>query len=393
MSIINIKIPDIEDELEGATIIRWFFKEGDFIKEEEDLVEIELNKITTIVKAPASGILKKIFTKEGDVITKEENIGQIIIGEANKTLNRLTKGESIDLKEKENSNDRIKASPIVKKIAKEEKIDLSKIKGSGPCKRIVLKDLQSINDIYSSNITIENYEETKYQGIQKKVGDRLLFSKTHIPHYYLTISINMKKSLDVMKNLNKYYEQKITINDWIVFTTSRIIQKYKYINYSVVDDRILQYKNINIGIAMSLDNNLFVPVIKKVNLKNITQIAEESKTLMKQLKNDTLQQESLQNGTFTVSNLGMYNIEEFKAIINPHETAILAIGTIIKKPWVVYEENIEKIDILPIMKISLSVDHRMINGAQAAIFLNSLKNTLENPEQILLLENENAKQS
>ena len=340
MSIINIKIPDIEAGIENVTIIKWFFKEGDFVREEDDLVEIELNKVTTTIKVPVSGILKKILIKEGEIVARHEDIGQIAIAENSHSIDKLGKEVTDKSLEEESSKDRIKASPIVKKIAKEQDIDLSKISGSGPSNRIVLKDVQAINEkftISSSSPSIKNYEEYQYSGIQKRIGDRLLFSKTHIPHYYLTIPINIEKSLDLINNLNKNTEHKLTINDLLVFVTSRVIHKHKYMNCSFVDDRILQYKDINIGIAVSLDNNLFVPVIKKVNLKSITKISEESKILIKKLKDNTIQQESLQNSTFTISNLGMYNIEEFNAIINPYESAILAIGTIMKKPWVIYK--------------------------------------------------------
>ena len=378
MSIIQIGMSNIDHKNYEVSIIQWFYKEGDWIKEGENLLEIELNKVTTIIKAPHSGILIKILAKEGEIINSQKKIAEI------ETEKNKIKIDNQDIKQDKPTNKtstfkyRIIASPIVKRIAKEKKINLHLVHGSGPNHRIVLKDLdrfKNYNIDSSKNIQEKIFV---YSGLKKRMGDKLLFSKRNIPHYYLNISINMLRPINLIKSINdSKIGFNITINDFMVYLTSRVLSENKDLNCTVINNKITYHNEINVGVAMSINKNLFVPVIKKANLKNIFQISEEIKKVRLKIKENTIDTEYFNHGTFTISNLGMYDIEEFSAIINPPEVAILAIGKIIKKLCIENQNSEDIFKIIPMMKVTLSVDHRIVDGVKSAIFLKSLKEAIE----------------
>jgi len=280
-------------------------------------------------------------------------------------------------------NHRAKVSPVAQKIAERAGINLESFKSSGVGGRIMKKDVQ---EVLAKTVEIDKVEEKiPYTGMRKIIGDRLSRSKFTAPHIYFTISIDMSKAIDLLKKFNRGAEKRISINDFLVFVVARVLAEQPNINCSLVGEEIVYHKDINIGVAVALEEGLIVPVLKNTNKKSLLAISKEIKKLIKLARERKLMPDDYKGGTFTISNLGMYEIESFTAIINPPEAAILAVGGIKKLPTVVTEkEGTEKIEIRSLMKITLSVDHRLIDGATAATFLKQVKAYLEFPESLLL---------
>jgi len=223
-----------------------------------------------------------------------------------------------------------------------------------------------------------------YTGIRKIIGDRLSQSKFTAPHIYFTISVDMTKAISFLDTYNLDLQLKVTINDLIVFIVAKVLKEQPNINCLLVGEEIVYHKDINIGVAVAIEEGLIVPVVKNADKKSLSTLSKETKKLIKLARERKLMPEDYKGGTFTVSNLGMYEIESFTAIINSPEAAILAVGEIKKIPIVVEKENSEKTEIRSIMKMTLSADHRLIYGAMAASFLNRIKYYLEFPKRIII---------
>ena len=219
--------------------------------------------------------------------------------------------------------------------------------------------------------------------MRKTICDRLSMSKFSAPHVYFTTSVDMYKAKELLNKFNQETEIKISINDLIVFVVSKVLREQPNLNCSLIDEKIVYRKEVNIGVVVALEEGLIVPVVRNANNKSLSTLSKEIKELIKLARERKLMTDDYRGGTFTVSNLGMYGIEQFTAIINPHESAILAIGAIKKIP-IVIEEDEEKVRIRPLMNMTLSVDHRLIDGTVAAHFLNQIKYYLEFPENLTL---------
>ena len=279
-------------------------------------------------------------------------------------------------------NHRVKVSPVAQKIAKKVGLDLG-TKGTGVGEKVIKRDLQEI--LAKSEEVNKTKKRIPYAGMRKVIGDRLSQSKFTAPHIYFNVSIDMSKVIDLLNRFNQDSEERISINDFLVFTVAKVLTEQPNINCSLVGEEIVYHKDINIGVAVALEGGLIVPVIKNANEKSLSILAKEPKRLIKLARERKLLPEDYRGGTFTISNLGMFGIESFTAIINPPEAAILAVGGIKKMPTVVTgEEGVEKIEIRSLMKITLSVDHRLIDGAMAATFLKRIKYCLEFPEGLLV---------
>ncbi|GAI88352.1 unnamed protein product, partial [marine sediment metagenome] len=261
-----------------------------------------------------------------------------------------------------------KISPGAKRKAKELGIGLQSLKGSGPGGVVIEKDVIDYFKLIKKTPKSINEEREKripYSGMRKIIGDRLSQSKFSAPHIYFTSSVNMSKAMSFINTYNMESKSKITINNFIVFIVAKVLEEQTNINCSLVDEEIIYHKDINIGIAVALEEGLIVPVVKNVNKKDLFNLSQEIKKIIKLARDRKLMQDDYKGGTFTVSNLGMYGIENFTAIINPPEAAILAIGAIKRIPIAVGEENKEEVKIYSIMKVTLSVDHRLIDGTVA----------------------------
>ena len=282
----------------------------------------------------------------------------------------------------------IKASPLAKKIADEMNVPLESVSGSGAQGKVMKKDVLAVATQKKEDKGTEDkqiLEKIPYSGVRKIIGDRLSQSKFTAPHLYFTDSIDTTNLTAFRKMLNEKSEQKIAFSDLMVKAVSKALVKFPNVNASLVDNEIVVYKSTNIGSAVAGDNGLIVPVIKNAQDKTLTQIAQESRDLVERAKTGRLKPEEYSGGTFSISNLGMFGIENFTAIINPPEAAILSVSSIRKKAVVVTNEAGEdEICIRPMMNIQLTVDHRIIDGLLASQFVEYVKELLEEPLKILI---------
>lgn len=391
----RVVMPRLSDTMEEGKILRWIKKEGERVEIGDVIAEIATDKADVELEAYASGVLRKILAQEGETIP----IGTLIaiIAEEDENITELEeearkkppKVEAIEerveeeMPVKEEIPERIKASPLAMRLAMEKGIDISKVKGTGPSGRITERDVKTYlagialpTEIKLVPPTEEPYVEEELSLMRKTIARKMTQSKGPLPHFYLTSEINMDKAIELRDYLNSLEEEvKISFNDMIVKATANALKKYPQINASFAGDKIRYYRGINIGVAVALEEGLVTPVIKACDIKGLGRIAGEIKNLTEKAKNRKLKPEEYADATFTVSNLGMYAVENFSAIINPPEGAILSVGTISKKPVVVED----KVAIGHRLKVTLSCDHRIIDGATGAKFLQELKRILENP--------------
>ncbi|MCA4773988.1 pyruvate dehydrogenase complex dihydrolipoamide acetyltransferase [Wolbachia endosymbiont of Mansonella perstans] len=279
---------------------------------------------------------------------------------------------------------RIKISPLAKKIAQNENVDIKRLKGTGPYGRIIKADVLEFLD---GGVQIGSRERSsedvivETSNMRQVVAQRLVEAKQNIPHFYLTVDCQVDKLILLKNEINSADENnKVTINDLIIKAVAFSIKKFPDINSSWIDDKILRYANVDISIAVALEDGLITPIVKNANKKSILSISKEVKDLVSKARSGKLRPEEFQGGGFTISNLGMFGIKTFSAIINPPQSCIMAVGTS-KKQLIVINE---KIEVAEIMMVTLSVDHRTVDGALGARFLNTFKHYIENPLAMLL---------
>jgi len=415
---IEILMPALSPTMKEGNVANWMKKEGDEVKSGQIIAEIETDKAMMEIESVDNGILGKILVPAGTSNVKINTVIALVLekGEDKAVLESykpkigFIHGDSMDLalnedkKEKilenitnkiEQKNDnRIYASPLAKNIANHNNIDISKITGTGPHGRIIKKDVENYS-ISAENVNLRNI--TSFQIGRNEVefvdepnsiminviAQRLKESKQTIPHFYLSVDCNVDNLLNTRELINKLAPKckdeklmyKISVNDLVVKSTAMAIRKKPFINCSWVENAIRYYNNIDISIAVSIPDGLITPIIKNADQKGVLTISSEIKELAGRARKNQLKLEEFQGGGFSISNLGMYGVESFNAIVNPPQSCILAIGAVIEKPI------IKNGHIIPanIMNISISVDHRAINGAKAAEFLSELKSMIENP--------------
>ena len=270
---------------------------------------------------------------------------------------------------------------MAKKIAKEQQIDLKTIQ-KGPGERITKQDLLKEQIPISEEFTIKDI--IPVIGMRKIIAEKMAYSKKVAPHIYLSLDVDMTKTIDLRQKLQaqvqNQYDAKLSYNDILIKVSAIALRQNPVINSSFTQEQIILKQNINIGLAVALDDGLIVPVVKDADKKGLGIIAKETADLIQKAKDKKLMPDDYQGGTFTITNLGMYDIENFQAIINQPETAILAVGKIMKQPVVIDDE----ITIRPMMNLTLSCDHRAIDGAAGAKFLQNIKQILEEPINMLL---------
>jgi len=429
---IKIEMPKLSDTMEEGVIAKWNVKEGDKISAGDIIAEVETDKATMDVEAFDDGILLKIIPGEGDavplggliaVIGEEgEDISDILDGTEGGSSEGSSKEENDSEKEdsssgenkeskKDNKSDeksekpsdsssssdngRVKASPLAKKMAEDKGIDISSVEGSGPEGRVVKKDIEDFKESASSGSglskpsgssdhskTFESLEskEVKVSQMRKVIARRLSESKFTNPHFYETIDIDMKAAMAARSSMNEANDVKISFNDIVVKACAIALTRHQAINSSWHDDVIKEHGDVHVAVAVAIDEGLMTPVINHADKKGLSQISAETRELAGLARDRKLQPEQMEGSTFTISNLGMFGIEEFTAIINPPNACILAVGAIRDVPVV------ENGAVVPgkRMKITLSSDHRIVDGAKAAQFLNTVRNLLENPLSMLL---------
>lgn len=421
-----VLMPRLSDTMEEGVIASWQKNVGDTVKKGDVLAEIETDKATMELESYKNGTLLHIGAQKGEKIPVNGLL--CIIGEKGKTnveaiLASLKSGATANTAEKpvENAgknevqssetakvespaeqsadNGRVKASPLAKKLAAEKGIDIKAISGSGDGGRIIKADIDSYKETAgktsgskaetkatASTLTApvisgqEGYTDIPNSQIRGVIAKRLGESKFSAPHFYLTMEINMDNAIAARTQLNEISPVKISFNDLVVKAAALALRQHPAINASWMGDKIRRYSHIHIGIAVAIEDGLIVPVVRFADQKTLPQIAAESKELSGKAKSKKLQPNEFSGNTFTISNLGMMDIDEFTAIINPPDSCIMAVGRI--KEIVV--KKAEGFAVSSVMKITMSCDHRSVDGATGAAFLQTFKKYLENPITMLL---------
>ena len=403
-----IRMPKMSDTMTEGVIVSWLKKVGDDVKPGDILAEVETDKATMELENYVKGTLLHIGIEKGQAVPvdaiiaivgqKGEDISSLINGnqisvtgnqkEVSTPLN-LTNEASAPLSTQQTSNEkpqtdsRLKVSPLAKNLAKEKGIDLKNISGSGDFGRIIKRDIENIsttNFVAPKIVAEESFEDISLSQMRKTIARRLVESKNTAPHFYLTMSINMDKAFEARTGINEFSPVKISINDLIIKAVATSLRQNPKVNSSWLGDKIRMNHHIHIGVAVAVEDGLIVPVIKFADNKSVVHISSEVKELAEKAKNKKLQPSEFEGNTFTISNLGMFGIDEFTAIINPPDSCILAIGA--AKETVVADNGIVKIS--KVMKVTMSCDHRSVDGAVGSAFLQSLKSNLENPYKFLM---------
>ncbi len=422
----TLTMPKLSPTMEEGTIAKWCKKEGDFVKAGEVLLEIATDKATVEHAALDAGYLRKILMKEGGsaivnqpiaIFTekKEESIEgykpegtlpQLAVAapasQASQTSNEK-KTVSVGISQpafipepplqgytfSQPLEGYVPASPLAKRLAKEKGIDLSTVKGTGPGHRIVSRDLDlgqpDLPVTFGRHETPQHapgtYEEEPLTPVRKTIASRLQASKSFIPHCYVTMEIRAEKLLDLREQL-KTAGLRISVNDLVIRACSLVLRAQPEINsgFNSANQTIIRFKTVDISVAVAIPDGLITPIIRHADYKNVGEISAEVKILAQKAKEGKLAREEYVGGSFTISNLGMYGVSDFSAIINPPQAAILAVGAIQDKPVV----DGERIIAGKVMSLTLSVDHRVIDGAVAALFLKAIQRFLEHPAALLL---------
>ena len=395
----KILMPALSPTMTEGIINQWLVKVGDIVKAGDIIAEIETDKATMEVEAVDEGKITHILEDTANKQIPVNSVIAIIDGDESESIENKKKIENtsevkkdeeiekpkqfLDAKisqnsKSQNSDDRLKASPLVKKIAKEKNLDLSKFNGTGPDGRIIKRDIDSNN-------IAEEIQNTPFDGeifipstMRKVIAKRTLEAKQQIPHFYLTVESNVDKLINLRKKINENNSIKVSFNDLIVKAISLAMKKNPNTNVYWQNDKIYKLNDIDVSVAVAIDEGLITPIIKNADSKGLNIISGEIRELAKLAKTNSLTPEQYTGGSITVSNLGMFGISEFAAIISPPQSSILAVGKIIKKPIVVNDEII----LGNTLKSTLSADHRVLDGAVAGKLLRDFNDIIEDPFEI-----------
>lgn len=425
-----VRMPKMSDTMEEGTLVSWQKKVGDKVKSGDILAEVETDKATMELEAYEDGTLLYIGIKEGEAVPVDAIIA--VIGEEGANVEALLARENgeapaetaaapaqaapspaVNGSEKAvsqaDSNERVKASPLAKRLADEKGINLSEISGSGDNGRIIKRDVDEFKPAAQASAPAApaaqptpaakteaapgvgtpaasapasgDFVDTPVSQMRKTIARRLSESLFTAPHFYVTMEINMDKAMALRPQLNEVATAKISFNDMVIKACAVALKQHPAVNSAWLGDKIRKYNYVNIGVAVAVDEGLLVPVIREADKKTLSAISGEVKDLAGKAKDKKLQPKDWEGNTFSVSNLGMFGVDEFTAIINPPDSCILAIGAIkkvaaFKEDGTVYPTNI--------MKVTLSADHRVVDGATAAQFLLTVKKLLEEPMSMLV---------
>ena len=414
----KILMPALSPTMESGTLSKWLVKEGDEIKIGDIIAEIETDKALMELESIYEGTVVELIAIEGtadikvnDVIANissmeaTNNEGPSVTVENQESQRKrisesdnITKTRQRDFSIQKQSpqsefidNKRVFASPLARRLAKENKVDINKISGTGPRGRIIKADIEKLRPTdrnvpissESAELLKNKYEEIVISPMRKIIAQRMSDAKKDIPHFYLRRKISAEKLLKSRTELNETSSNtnKITINDIIVKACAQALRDFPTCNVIYKNQKIYQSLNSDVSIAVALEDGLITPIIKKAELKSLGDIASESKELINKAKEKSLKPEEYIGGSFSISNLGMVGVDNFDAIINPPQASILAVGKIIKEPFVCGETN--KLVPHNVMALSLSVDHRAIDGYLGAQFLDRISFYLESPLRLL----------
>ena len=408
-----VRMPKMSDTMTEGVLAKWHKKVGDKVKSGDLVAEVETDKATMDFESFQEGTILYIGVDEGKavpvdtiiaILGKEGEDYKSLLTEAPAASNTETKKEeavaapaaattpAVVNVDTTSSDSRVKASPLAKKLAEEKGIDLSQVKGSAENGRIIKKDVEGFtpssaaSTSKSVNITIptfigqEKYTEVAVSQMRKTIAKRLSESKFTAPHFYLKMTVDMSAAMEARVKMNEMAPVKISFNDIVLKAVAVALKQHPKVNSSWLGDKIRYNEHVNIGVAVAVDEGLLVPVVRFADGKSLTHISAEVKDFAQKAKDKKLQPSDWEGSTFTISNLGMFGIDEFTAIINPPDACILAVGGIQSVP--VVKNN----QVVPgnIMKLTLSCDHRVVDGATGAAFLQTLKALLEEPVRLLI---------
>ncbi len=425
---VNILMPALSPTMEEGTLAKWLVKEGDRIQSGDLIAEIETDKATMEFEAVDEGIIGKLLVSEGSEGVKVNSPIAIVLDDGEDLkVNEMAKPvmkaelpkpqviieEILEVKTPSKNteqapNSRVFATPIARRLAREKGIDLGSISGSGPHGRIVKADILGVsslqvntneegleNPVSSTNVQQESrssvtnlyadreFKEIPLNSMRKTVANRLTDAKRNIPHFYLRKEARIDELLQVRARLNAYLAEKnnkLSINDFIIKSCASALQSVPTANAIWAEDKILQLKPSDIAVAVSVEDGLFTPIIRDTETKSLSNISQEMKELAEKARSKKLMPNEYQGGSFSISNLGMFGVDNFDAVINPPHGAILAVGRVLRKPIVNEDGSISAANL---MSLTLSVDHRVIDGALGAQLLGAITKYLEDPVLML----------
>lgn len=429
----EIKMPSLSPTMKSGNLVKWTVSEGQEVKAGDVIAEIETDKATLDFEFPDDGIIGKILVSDN---TKDISLGTplaILVqnksdvdalksytpGAESAPQKRVVRRKKAPSQQQEQQmqqqtqqrtlGERIFASPLAKTVAKEKGIDLSGVAGTGPNGRIIKADVEELTQKPRQVVqqvqqvqkevqpkpalapAVGDYTDIPTSNIRRVIAERLMESKRNIPHYYVTVECQLDGLMKVRNELNKAGEKrgfKLSVNDFIIKAAALAMKKVPAVNSSWQGDFIRQYHNVDVSVAVSTDNGLITPIVTSAEKRGLADISEQVKTLAEKARQGKLQPHEFQGGTFTISNLGMYGVTEFSAIINPPQSCILAIGGAEKKvvPNESYKglEGEDKFKVVNVMKVTISADHRVVDGATAAQWLQEFKALIENPLFLML---------
>lgn len=391
-------MPKMSDTMEYGTISRWLKQVGDHISEGDILAEVDTDKVTMDLEAYCKGVLLYVGAKEEERVKVDQIIA--IVGQQGEDIAHLLQEHDMvrdgwdnsieyaavdtqmDTLERFSEHGRVLASPLAKKIAKERQYDLTQIKGSGHLGRIVQRDVLNFkpDHIGGGKSVQDEYHDEPISAMRGGIARVLTESKRTIPHFYLTLQVNMDQALDLRNQLNAISETRLSVNDLIVKASALALVQYPRLHGMWMEDRIRYHKHAHIGVAVSVQEGILVPVIRCADCKSLVEISKEVKDFRFQAEQGKLSVQACGGATFTISNLGAWGIDHFMAIVNPPAGCILAVGAVVEKPVVCDH----KVVVASALSLTLSCDHRVVDGVLAALFLKSLKDLLEHPLKLLL---------
>jgi pyruvate dehydrogenase E2 component (dihydrolipoamide acetyltransferase) len=446
----EVIMPKMGDAMEEGTLLKWLKSEGEEVSEGDPIAEIETDKVTLELEAEDAGTLAQLIADEGQDVPVGDAIA-FIQGEGEEVPERSEGGgeaeeeaeeggeedgggaqatateteapeegeaEEVDGQADGRADGHFRASPIVRRLAEENDLDLSKIDGSGPAGRIVERDVRAAMESGTAQRTEDGAAEdvaapeqpqaqqAEMQGFQparlpepteepgtqlveptrmmQVIGERMTEAKQHVPHFYATVEVRMDAAMALRKQLNAQLEEegvKLSVNDFVMKACTVALRSYPNLNALYTTRGVELHEKVDMAMAVALDQGLITPVIRDIGSKGLAAISQESKDLATRARDGKLQPDEYQGGTITVSNMGMFGIESFTAIINPPQAAIVAVSSIAKRPD--YDENGE---IVPasMMKLTLSADHRIANGRDGALYMAEVKRVLENPVLLMV---------
>ena len=413
---IDILMPALSPTMEEGTLSKWLVKEGDNVVSGDLIAEIETDKATMEVETIEDGIVGKLLVQEGEEAIKVNSVIAILIEEGetlkgnepplpkNELKSEASSNNNLEIKLDNSTNsklnievnkdnlinkdaNRIFISPLAKRLAKQLDINLKLVNGSGPNGRIVKFDIENFDhnkkeNINNISLSEDNFEIIKNTSMRKTIAARLVKSKNEAPHFYLSLDCNLDKLLEIRASINTKSNDKykISVNDMIIKAASASLIKVPKANASWEDENTKYYKNTDISVAVAIDGGLITPIVRNVQSKGLYEISSDMKYLSSKAKEGKLLPAEYIGGSFSISNLGMFGIKQFSAVINPPQGAILAVGAGERKA-IVINENIL---IATVMSVTLSCDHRVIDGAVGAEFLSVFKEYIENPSLMLL---------